>query len=213
MSATITAAAAQGGLSISGTAIYLRDFKIVGTDPTATIGVIADSNAILRLDGVDIENMPEGGLRVTGGTSYDIVNSIFAKNGGVLDDAGRSIGGAFLSNPTPGQSSRFAFNTVVGNQSTGVLCSSSSQTIDASLLAQNLGSGTVPDYSGCTLSTSMALAMGNPLLTSTYRATANSPCVDAVATPPAGAPDHDIDSVSRPQGKAYDCGASEYKSP
>jgi hypothetical protein len=95
-----------------------------------------------------------------------------------------------------------------------VICAAASQTIDASLLANNLGGGGMPDYSGCALgSTSKALGTADPMLTTTYRLTATSPCVDFVTPPPVNAPDHDIDGVARPQGVAFDCGASEYKHP
>jgi hypothetical protein len=208
MSATITAAAGQAGLHITGTDVYIRDVLVLGA-PAATIGIIADGSATLRLDGVDIENMPEGGLRVTA-AGYDVVNSIFAGNGGVQDEVGRLFGGAYLS-PASSALSRFAFNTVVNNKRDGVTCASITQVIDASLLAGNFSG--VADNTGCTLATSHALGTSDPMLTSTYRATATSPCVDFVKTPPAGAPDHDIDTVTRPQGQYFDCGASEYKAP
>jgi hypothetical protein len=213
MSATITAGAAQAGLHVTGSDVYVRDVRIKGNDPTATIGIIADGSATIRLDGADIEGMPQGGLYVTA-SGYDVINSIFADDGGTQVSAGLFIGGALLDVPAVGAPSRFAFNTAVNNQTYGVTCASSSQPIDASLLSGNLGSGTIRDYTGCTLaSTSKALGTGDPMLTSTFRATANSPCVDFVTTPPAGAPNHDIDLVTRPHGAAFDCGASEYEAP
>lgn len=211
--ATIIADVGQAGLHVTGTDVYVRDVKI-GTLNAATIGIVADGSATIRLDGVEIDNMPQGGLRVTGSAGYDVSNCIFAGNGGMMDEVGRFIGGAYLTMPPSGSPVRFAFNTVVASKDRGVVCTSASQVVDATLLANNLGGGGMPDYSGCTLSsTSKALGTTDPMLTSTYRLTANSPCVDFVTPPPANAPDHDIDGVARPQGGAFDCGASEYKPP
>jgi hypothetical protein len=212
-SAIVTVDSGQSGLHVIGSDVYVRGVEILGISAAATIGIIADTNATIRLDGVTIENMPQGALRVSG-SGYDVINSIFAGNGGTLDDGGRQIGGAFLGTPSSAQLSRFAFNTVVNSKEAGVICAGTLQTIDASLLAGNLGGGGTPDYSGCTLSpTSKALGTGNPMLTPAYRLMAASPCVDFVTTPPTNAPHHDIDAVTRPQGAAFDCGASEYKPP
>jgi hypothetical protein len=210
-SATIRPGSGAPGLHVTGSDVYIRGLQIFG-GPNTQIGLVVDGAATLRLDGADIESMQQGGLLVTGGASYDVVNSIFANNGGARDSQNRQIGGVWVDLPTAGATARFGFNTVVNNGETGVVCSDPSQILDATLLAKNLGGGTTPDYSGCTLATtSKALGTADPMLTSTFRATATSPCVDFVATPPPGAPDHDIDEISRPQGKAFDCGASEYK--
>lgn len=210
-SATITADVGQAGLHVSGADVYVRGVKI-GTLNAATIGIIADSSATIRLDGVEVDNMPQGGLRVTDSAGYDVFNCIFAGNGGTRDEGNRFIGGVWIDAPPSSQSARFAFNTVVVSKEAGVICASVTQTLDASLLANNLGGGGMPDYSGCTLSsTSKALGTADPMLTATYRLTATSPCLDFVTTAPSKAPDHDIDGVIRPQGAAFDCGASEYK--
>jgi hypothetical protein len=208
MGATMNAASGNPGLHVTNTDLYVRGLQILG-NPGSTIGIIADGSATIRLDGVDIESMPQGGLRVIDGSGYDVANSIFAANGGTLDDGGRTIGGAFLGMPPSGKSSRFAFNTVIGNRSSGVTCSAMTQTVDASLLAMNLGSGATPDYTMCALASSKVFGAADPMLTSTFRATTTSPCVDFVATPPVNAPDHDIDGISRPQNIKFDCGASE----
>jgi hypothetical protein len=214
MSAAISVSGGQSGLHVTGADLYVRSLAIgPALGAVTTIGIIADGNATLRLDGVDIENMSQGGLRVTS-SSYDVINSIFASNGGTRDDGNRFIGGAWLldSAPDAGASGRFAFNTVVNNKRDGVTCASTAQAIDATLLAGNFSG--LADNTGCGLAaTSKALGTGDPMLTATYRATATSPCVDFVTTPPLGAPDHDIDAVTRPQGAAFDCGASEYKAP
>jgi hypothetical protein len=131
-----------------------------------------------------------------------------------MDEVGRFIGGVYLTMPPSGSPARFAFDTVVANKRDGVICTSAGQAIDASLLANNMVGTGVSDYATCTLATtSKALGTADPMLTPAYRLTANSPCVDFVTPPPANAPDHDIDGVARPQGVAFDCGASEYKHP
>src|SRR6185436_7377270 len=110
------------------------------------------------------------------------------------------------------QPARFAFNTVVANNRDGVVCVSASQTVEASLLANNLGGGATPDASTCTLMLSKTTTDGTPNLTTTdpkYRLTATSPCRNAVTSTPANAPDHDIDGTKRPQENLFDCGADE----
>jgi len=197
------------GLHITGADVYVRGLRI-SAGGGSDIGIVVDLGAIIRLDGVMIDGMEKGGLRVSGGSGYDVINSILVNNGGVPDVGTHYIGGADLSTPDANMPARFAFNTVLGNRDKGVACEGASQTIEASLLAGNLSGAA--DYAGCTLgSTSKALGTANPMLTATYRLTASSPCVDFVSTPPAGAPDHDIDGISRPQGSAFDCGASEFK--
>jgi hypothetical protein len=156
--------------------------------------------------------MSKGGLRVTG-SGYDVVNSLFDGNGGTIDDGGRSIGGAFLGAPPSGQAARFAFNTVVANSEKGIICEATSQMIVASLVANNLGGGTTPDFTNCVLSLSKTTMEGAPNLTTTdpkYRLTATSPCRNAVTSAPVNAPDHDIDGTKRPQENLFDCGADEY---
>jgi hypothetical protein len=209
--AIMTAGSGQSGIQATGADVYVRGLKILGISMATTIGIIADGNATIRLDGVEIDNMPQGGLRVTGGAGYDVINSIFAGNGGVQVSTGLYIGGALLD-PGAGKPSRFAFNTVVNNKREGVTCAATAQIIEATMLAGNLGGGGTPDYTGCTLdSTSKALGTADPMLTPTYRITATSPCYNFLASLSAGAPNHDIDAIARPQGSAYDCGASELK--
>jgi hypothetical protein len=212
-SAVISAGPGQAGLHVTGTDVYVRSIAIGRTTGVAaTTGIIADSNATVQIDGVDIEGMPQGGLLVTGGAGYDVINSIFASNGGTRDSQNRLIGGVWIDMPPSGQKARFAFNTIVSNSQAGIECSDPSQVLDASLLAQNLSGA--EDYLTCTLATtSKAFGTADPMLTSTFRAKATSPCVDFVKTPPSGAPDHDIDAVTRPQGQYFDCGASEFKAP
>jgi hypothetical protein len=211
--ATIRAAGGAAGLHVTGTDTYIRGVQIFGGTGT-DVGIAVDGGATIRLDGIWIDSMAKGGLWVTN-SGYDVVNSIFSNNGGTQVSTGLFIGGVLLDTPPSGSLSHFAFNTVIGSKEAGVICAASTQTIDASLLANNLGGGGMPDYSGCTLSTSKALGSADPMLTTTFRLTGSSPCVDQIISTDLSftPPDHDIDGVLRPQGSAYDCGASELVQP
>ncbi len=207
----ITAAVGSPGVRVAGNDVFIRGLKILG-DSGTDIGIVAESGATIRLDGVTVENMSKGGLRVIG-AGYEIVNSLFDGNGGAMDDGGRYIGGVFLRVPPSGLPGRFAFNTVVMNNDKGVSCEALSQSIEASLLASNQGGGGMPDVSNCTLSLSKTTTDGPPNLTTTdpkYRLTATSPCRNAISAAPANAPDHDIDGTRRPQEGLFDCGADEF---
>jgi hypothetical protein len=207
----ITAAVGSPGFRVAGNDVFVRGLKILG-DAGTDIGIVADSGATIRLDSVTVENMSKGGLRVIA-AGYEIVNCLLDGNGGAIDDGGRFIGGAFLGAASGSQLARFAFNTVVSNNDKGVICESTSQTIQASLLANNLGGGATPDVSSCTLSLSKTTMDGAPNLTTTdpkFRLTTNSPCRNAISAAPANAPDHDIDGTKRPQEGFLDCGADEF---
>jgi hypothetical protein len=201
------AGGAYPGLHISGSDVYLRGLTITASTGT---GVVAESASTLRLDGVTISSNQKGGLQVTN-SNYDIRNSLFAGNGSGTVNAA-TFGGVFLGT-SPGTPARFDFNTVVQNQDRGVVCGAAGQTINASLLTGNMGggSGVLPDVSTCTLSSSKTTVDGNPQLSATYRLTSSSPCKDFVTVAPTDPPVHDIDGIVRPQGSAYDCGASEFK--
>ncbi len=59
----ITAAVGSPGLKVTGSDVYVRGIKILG-DSGTDMGIVADEGATLRLDGVTVENMARGGLRV-----------------------------------------------------------------------------------------------------------------------------------------------------
>ena len=187
--------------------LYPQDIAI---GPCSNVGVAVDGTGTLHTDRVTFTGNQKGGLRVTSGAGYDIVNTVFAQNGGLALGTA-FIGGAALEAPAAGRPGRFAFNTVVGNLRDGVFCMNVSQQLEASLLARQVdGTSAFPDATGCAVApNSRALAAADPMLTPSYRITVSSPCLDAVAVPPVGAPAFDIDGVARPQGSAFDCGASE----
>lgn len=204
----------QPGLVVIDSDVYIRGLQIFG-DPTSTIGIVVQGAGSIRLDGVTIALMPRGGLRVSSPAGYDIINSIFDTNGGTPDDSGLFVGGAYLGKPDSARPHRFAFNTVTGNKGgTGVNCASGSQSLDASLLAANMNAAGVVDFATCTLApTSKAFGGDSPGLKTARRLNGISECRNFVSAPPPGAPDHDIDGLSRPHEGFYDCGASEYWSP
>jgi hypothetical protein len=115
----------------------------------------------------------------------------------------------------PGQPELFVFNTIANNIGMGIDCQNTLIPIYASLVV-----GNSPDFHTCTPvwtdTTANEYTPGNPLFapppSPPYRLTINSPCVDVISDPTVLpiVPDHDIDGNPRPQGKYFDCGASEH---
>jgi len=208
--ATLSNALDQPILRVSGGKLSVRGVTMSGSE---NAGLVADTGATLYLDRVTFRDNAKGGLVVLGGSGYDVINSLFVGNGGALTQGAGFVGGSSLGLPVAGLPARFAFNTVVGNKRDGILCESTAQVIEGSLLANNLGGGGTPEYAGCTLVASKVTSDGDPKLTADYRLTSASPCRNFVTDPTvaAAAPDHDIDGVPGPQESRCDCGASEYR--
>src|SRR6185503_2692867 len=60
--------------------LYLQDIAI---GPCSNVGVAVDGTGTLHTDRVTFTGNQKGGLRVTGGAGYDIINTVFAQNGGL----------------------------------------------------------------------------------------------------------------------------------
>jgi hypothetical protein len=178
----------------------------------ADVGILVHQGASIDLDAVTVRENAKGGLLVTDG-GYSVTNSLFVDNGGVPDNAGRLIGGAYLdprpTDPGPPVSAPgtfFAFNTVVANRAAGVFCADSQQEVQTSLLFGNEG-----DVRNCHLSGSTTSANGDPLLQDQiYKLTAESPCRNAISGYPYRPPRADIDGTIRPRESKLDCGADEF---
>lgn len=156
------------------------------------------------------ENTGSGGMLING--SYPtITNSIISNN-----DAPSGGGIAFSSSFPTITNCTISNNNTIGRG--GIYCNNSHMTITNSILW-----GNTPDqidlFSGSADVTYSDIQGGypgdgnldlNPLFVGSgdYHLTASSPCIDAGTS--AGAPDHDIDGDSRPQGSGYDMGADEY---
>ena len=95
------------------------------------------------------------------GAGYDVINPLFAGNGGTSDEIGRFVGGAFLGLPPGTQPARFAFNTVVVNNDKGVICEMTSQMIEAKSSGEQCRRRWTPDANNCSLSQSKVTADGS----------------------------------------------------
>jgi hypothetical protein len=152
--------------------------------------------------------------------AFDIENSMFVANGSPTS----TTGGVTL---TPSNASVLAFDTIADNLSSsatsparGINCSTMMAVRDVISANNQVGSNCFVDYSlfdsGNPQGTNRVGAPGfrntspsNPAAGDYYRIGAMSAAIDAAD--PASTLAFDIDDVTRPQGRGYDIGASEYK--
>lgn len=191
------------GVQVSVGDLVARDLTVRNGED---LGMSVDQGGVLRLGRVRIENNARGGLRVVGGSGYDVVNSTLLRNGGQRDPLVGFFGGAFLEAPGLQKPRRFMFNTVFENRDKGIICTATSQQVSACIIANNFG-----DYVDCQLTSSVTTLDGDPKLTSSGALTSQSPCRNAIAQAPKDAPTADIDGDPRPQEGKFDCGADELK--
>jgi hypothetical protein len=164
------------------------------------LGIQVGADVRLRMNRCIVSNNPRGGIQL-GTLSFDITNTVIAKNGPGTDTGGVTWGGLRINvTGTVPSSTRFANNTVVENNAVAFSCAS-----DVSINQSIVFGNTSGDGAGCTIAA--CCSAGNPLLTSTYRLMSGSPCVDKIDM--AMSVRDDIDGEPRPTNAKSDCGADE----
>jgi hypothetical protein len=164
------------------------------------LGIQAGSGAQLTMNRCTVENNSKGGVQLAT-LNFDVTNTVIAKNGPGMDTGGVTWGGVRISaTGTVPSTTRFLNNTIVQNNAAGVSCATDVPIVQSIVYGNVTGDG-----AGCTVSSCCA---GDPLLTSTYRLMAGSPCIDKIDMS-LSVPD-DIDGQPRPHNLKSDCGADEF---
>jgi hypothetical protein len=189
-------ASTSKGVVVSGASTKLTLLRVNVSFMGPGLGIEANTGAELHMDRCVVENNWLGGVLVNG-AGFDIVNTVVAGNRSTSTAGCGGWAGLCLNNPTG--VSRFQNNTVVSNTGTGIACSGSSS------VAGSIIHGNAPDVAVCALT---PCCSADPLLTTTYRLMAGSPCIDQLE--PSMSTATDIDGQSRPAGARSDCGADEY---
>jgi hypothetical protein len=197
--ATIRDPISIGAQVIAGN-VRIRGLAFVGSQT----GIVV-SGGTIQLNRVVVEANREGGLQISSGVTFDISNSVFAKNGRGLVGPVR-FGGVLLGTPGAGRTGRFWASTVVDNLDVGVVCSSSNQTLEGVLLFNNSNG----DSFGCMAATGRLgleprFSSGRP-----NRLTEGAPCQDAMVSEEMPLDDIDGEPRPYPDGGRADCGADEF---
>jgi Cys-rich repeat protein len=199
--ATVTSPAGVG-IQIDSGNIHIRGLRVSGNQT----GIVVDQGATLQLNRALVDLNREGGLQIDDGVTFDISNSVFAKNG--LGSVGAiRYAGVFLGTPGGGRTGRFRGNTVVSNDEAGVVCNSTSQALVGVLLQDNVGL----NWFNCATPTGREGVDPRFSAMRPYHLTEGSPCQDAMAS--GDMPPDDFDGEPRPyplNGRS-DCGADEYR--
>ena len=194
-------------------------------------GANADSRCKLTLDRIIIENNASGGIQLDT-TDFAITNALIINNG----SASSSFGGVYVSGA--GESGKMSISnaTITGNvaSSTGGIGSglgfvaTGTSVINTVIVGNTGGAGEVDTTRGTFSSDAFVGASGtnenlpgNCGPAQLFAAPLNgdfhpkkggvAPCTLIDVGQTVGAPDHDLDGVSRPQGAAFDVGAYESK--
>jgi hypothetical protein len=191
------------GIHITGRDVFIRTLTINGSN---LVGVIAEGDAVLRMDRCLVTGNQRGGILVNK-AGYAITNTIVANNKrGDLPD-GQFFGGVYLLG-SGGKPSDFRYNTLAQN-AYGLTCMANITT--GSLLVS--GSTDGPDYTGCMLGANSLPMNTEARLDATYHLGSNSPCIGQGG--PEQSPNWDFDGQPRtgPGDTTTDCGADEYSPP
>jgi hypothetical protein len=187
------------GIVASGTSTKLTLVNVT-VNLTNGLGVQADTGAKLTMNRCTVQNNNRGGIQL-GTLSFDITNTVIAKNGPGTDTGGVIWGGVRIS--ATGQvpsSTRVLNNTVVQNNAAAFSC-----VTDVPIVGSIVFNNITGDGAGCTIASCCAV---EPLLTAAYRLMSNSPCIGKLD--PTMAALDDIDGQLRANGQMNDCGADEF---
>jgi hypothetical protein len=159
MSAAITVSAGASGLHVTGTDVYVRSLAIgPATNAAATIGIIADDGAMLRLDGVDVENMPKGGILIDSTASGFNLRNTTANGNGPGQQGATPWGGILILSSLDGGTSSLDLVTVQNNKWTGIVCAG--LVTSSGVLATGNMSGDIAPACGITPCTSQGATCG-----------------------------------------------------
>ena len=170
----------------------------------AQTGVVVDSGATVRLNGVIVEGNLSGGFAAIPGAGFDIVNSVFALNGiGMVGqfELRRRVPRSCRrrpSGPFPRQHHRQ--QQVHRRRLRRPLV----RRLDGVLLFGNM----VQEFLVCTLAAN-SKSGEDPRFSRPYHLGMDSPCRDAVTA--TDFPKEDLDGEPRPSGARNDCGADEFQ--
>jgi hypothetical protein len=112
-------AGASPAMHVSGAPLYVRAVQLVSA---LDVGIVADTNAVLRLDSVTVQNSAQGGISIDS-SNFDIENSAVSGNGPGTEGA-TTWGGVLVLNPPATGAKRLANLSVTNNKGPGVSCSS-----------------------------------------------------------------------------------------
>ena len=148
-----------------------------------------------------------GGIKTVGST-FDITNTIIARNGLGTDSGGVEFGGVRLGALPDGSGPpRFANNTVVDNMFIGISCQLPYD-VSTNIFYRNVGGGAF----GCMTAAECCGSMNpDPKLDASYHLMTGSPCIDKLGET-GNMLVGDIDGQTRPwpAGGKLDCGADEF---
>lgn len=123
--ATIRPGGASPGLHVTGTDVYIRGLKILGSMGT-DVGIVADGSATIRLDSIVVDGMSKGGILIDG-SAFDIEKTSVTSNGPGTFMGLTNWGGILINNPPTGGPTRLDLVTVRMNNEAGISCSTAVQ--------------------------------------------------------------------------------------
>jgi hypothetical protein len=182
--AVINPGSGKGLFLTAGSVVRVRGLTISGGP--GSLGVQADTGAVLHMDRCLIQNNSVGGILING-AGYDIQNTIIANNAyGIKFSAAANSG-----------SPRFAFNTVVMNAGNAATCDTS----NPRLIVGSIVAGAIDSCdTDKTILSASAFDASRP-----FHLTGKLACPNG---DPASFPDHDFDGD--PRTSPVDCGADQF---
>lgn len=175
-------------------------------------GLVAADGCRLRVARSKIEHCARAALRVSVGSGYRVVNSLFIDNGvGFTAQDRADLTDNVLDLSSALTDNRFTFNTLLGNR--GFIYCRAGQTLRNSIVAGSSGGGPMPSplrNDNCQLSHVFVGDEMGAALGSTYALSRDSRCCVDQAEPDLTVTT-DYDGTPRPQGAGYDIGCYELR--